>query len=252
MSSPENPLNEREHSEEYRQLEQAIAAQESLRGTIDDSIIDATIATLREKLGALSPLPPAEQQRKQITILFADISGFTAMSEKMDAEDVAEIMNALWGRLDGVIRDHGGYIDKHIGDAVMALWGAETAREDDPEQAIRAALAMQSVIQETASLQIRIGVNTGPVLLGEVGTTDEYTAIGDAVNVASRLEGAAPLGRVLISHDTYRHVRGIFDVQSRESLAVKGKTDPLAELEATLRSFFQQDGEKAFQQRTGS
>jgi class 3 adenylate cyclase len=218
---------------EREQLEGAIAALEAQRATLGDAVVDAAVAPMREKLAALkAQTQAAEQQRKQITILFADISGFTAMSETMDAEDVTEFMNALWERLDKAITEHAGVIDKHIGDSVMALWGSETAREDDPEHAIRAALAMQAELatfreQQHLDLGMRIGINTGPVLLGKVGTTGEFTAMGDTVNTASRLEHAAPLGGTLISHDTYRHVRGIFDVRPLEPLKVKGKRDPV-------------------------
>ncbi len=223
------------------QLLQAIAGQESLRATLGDAVVDASLAALREKLAELETtrrVPPTEQ-RKQVTVLFADVSSFTALSETIDAEAVLETINALWARLDGVITHHGGTIDKHIGDAVMALFGAPTAHEDDPEQAIRAALRMQAELARfhpaaagTADwppLQVRIGINTGPVLLGVVGTTVEYTAIGDTVNVASRLETLAPPGGILISHDTYRHVTGLFDVEALEPVALKGKAE-LAQL----------------------
>ena len=187
---------------EREQLEQAIATLEAQRAMLGDAVVDASVAALREKLAAVEipPLPggrlaPTDQKRKQVTVLFADVSGFTAMSETLDAEDVNEIMNALWEHLDAAILEHGGTIDKHMGDAVMALWGAETAREDDPERAIRAALAMQEEVSGfglqisdlVAKLRIqnlepeigmRIGINTGPVLLGKVGTTGEYTAHG--------------------------------------------------------------------------
>src|SRR5262245_49821432 len=197
-------------------LELAITAQEQLRGVAPDAVIDATIAVLRAQLAGLQETVP---RRRQVTILFADVSGFTAMSEEWDAERVAQVMNGLWNRLDEVIRLHGGGIDKHIGDAVMAMWGAAAAREDDPERALRAALGLQAELrrfreQHGLGLQLRVGVNTGPVLLGNVATTAEFTAIGDAVNVASRLEHAAPLDGVLTSHDTYRHVRGVFDVEA--------------------------------------
>jgi predicted ATPase len=124
----------------------------------------------------------------------------------------------------------------------MALWGVESAREDDPERAIRAALAMQAVLKDEggrmkdetlscipppSSLQMRIGINTGPVVLGGVGTTGEFTAMGNAVNLASRLEHAASVGAVLISHDTYRLVRGIFEVLPQEPITVKGKAEPV-------------------------
>jgi predicted ATPase len=154
------------------------------------------------------------------------------MSETLDAEDVTSVMNRVWERLDAAVIEHGGRIDKHIGDALMAVWGAQTAREDDPEQAVRAALVQQAALAELRAeagfdLAIRVGVNTGPVLLGAVGSTGEFTAMGDTVNVASRLEHAAPLHGVLVSHDTYRHVRGVFTVEAQQPLTVKGKLHPL-------------------------
>lgn len=234
-------------------LEQAIAHMEAQRITLGDAVVDAVIAALSEKLtvleaapispprtGKTSPISPShtektrewEEQRKQITILFADVSEFTAMAEPMDAEDVRAMLNDLWARLDGAITTHGGMIDKHIGDGVMALFGAPIASEDDPERAIRAALAMQAELAAfreawQSSLEMRIGINTGPVLLGEVGTTAEYTAIGDAVNLANRLEKAAPLGGILISHNTYRHVRGVFEVQLLDPIHIRGKAEPV-------------------------
>jgi ABC-type oligopeptide transport system substrate-binding subunit/class 3 adenylate cyclase len=212
---------------EREQLEQAIVQLEAQRATLGDGVVDASIAALHEKLAALERTP---QQRKQATILFADLSGYTAMSETMDAEEVGEVMNALWQRIDAAIIEHGGRIDKHTGDGVMALWGADTARESDPERAIRAALAMQAALAEFEAghdINMRIGLSTGPVLLARVGTTGEFSVIGDAVNLASRLEGAAPTGQVLVSHDTYRHVRGVFDVLEQEPIQIKGKARPV-------------------------
>ena len=232
------------------QIEQAIAALETQRHILGDAVVDASLVALRQQLAALiAPARSVDQQRKQATILFADLSGFTALSERMDAEDVTELMNALWSRLDQVIVERGGYIDKHIGDAVMALWGVGTAREDYPEQATRAALGLHAAVAGFAqvrgiALQIRVGINTGPVLFSPVGTTAEYTALGDAVNIASRLEHAAPLGGVLVSHDTYRHVRGLFDVEAQAPLTVKGKSEPLSVY------LVQREKPRAFRQRT--
>lgn len=206
------------------QIQKAIAAQESLRAALGDAVVDMTVAALKEKLAAA---PPAEQ-RKAVTILFADVSGFTAMSERLDAEEVRDRMNALWARLDACVTSRGGRIDKHIGDAVMALFGADAGREDDPERAVRAALAMQEELGAfSADLKMRIGLNTGPVLLGGVGSNSEFTAMGDAVNLASRLEHAAPVGGILVSHDLYRHVRGVFHVEAQAPLTVKGKVQPV-------------------------
>lgn len=229
---------------EREQLEQAIIIQETLRPTLGDAMVDATIAALRQKLDALEPQAPLEQ-RKQATVLFGDISGYTAISETLDAEDVKEMMNALWARLDKAITNQGGTVVAHMGDGVMAVWGAQTAQEDDPERAIRAALVMQEEVgqfvatnvcfvglkgqsaENAPTLRMRIGINTGPVILGTVATTKEFTALGDTTNLAARLEHAAPIGGILIAHDTYRQVRGAFDVQPLKPISVKGKSEPI-------------------------
>jgi predicted ATPase/class 3 adenylate cyclase len=233
--------------DEIKQLKQAIASLETQRALLnDESFVDAALAAMREKLAALQERSVAadeRQQRKQVTVLFADVSNFTAMAEMMDPEEVSGVIDDLWSRLDKAILEQGGRIDKHIGDAVMALFGAPIAHEDDPERAIRAGLELQSQLkkwkqefQATTSdeagtiaqkIEMRVGINTGPVLLGRIGTTREYTAIGDTVNLASRVEHAAPLGGVLISHDSYRHVRGVFDVSALEPIQVKGKSEPV-------------------------
>jgi class 3 adenylate cyclase/tetratricopeptide (TPR) repeat protein len=169
--------------------------------------------------------------RKQVTVLFADVSGYTALSEKLDAEEVRDLMDDLWARLDPLITDHGGRINSHMGDSIMALFGVGTTRESDPRQAVRAALAMQAALAEFRGggtvMQMRIGIHTGPVVLGPVATTQEFTATGDTVNLASRLEGHAPVGGILISHDTYRQVYGLFDVRALPPLEVKGKAEPV-------------------------
>jgi predicted ATPase/class 3 adenylate cyclase len=228
--------------DEREQLEHAITALEAQRLLLGNMVVDTALAPLRERLSTLiGHETTTGHQRKQVTVLFADVSGFTAMSETMDAEDVSLTMNALWAPLDRAIVKHGGTIDKHIGDAVMALFGAPTTSEDDPENAIRAALDMQAAIagfsrtirdslqadRPLPAISMRIGINTGPVLLGSVGSTGEYTAMGDTVNLASRLEHAAPVGGILISHATYRHVRGVFDVLPLDPISVKGKAEPI-------------------------
>ena len=228
------------------QLERAIAAQEQLRGMVDDDVIDAAITSLRAQLAAAER---SGQRRRQVTVLFADVQGFTALAESLDPEVVADMMNNVWDRLDSIITEHGGRIDKHIGDAVMAVWGAEVSREDDPERAVRAALALQQALGTTGAatdrrLTMRVGVSTGLALLGAVGRTSEFTAMGDTVNVASRLEHAAPAGGVLITHDTYRHIRGVFDVSPLPPMSVKGK--------ANLLSVYVVHGAKPHAFRTGT
>jgi len=232
-------------SKKRKNIERAIDTLEAQRSILGDQIVDIAQEAMREKLARLDAetrLSHEPQERKLITVLFADVSGFTAMAEAMDHEIVSSVINSLWSRVDKAIRDHGGRIDKHIGDAVMALFGTPTAREDDPERAIRSALQIQAEVQkwkkefdnsissqqsQTKNIQLRIGINTGPALLGTVGTIGEYTAIGDTVNLANRLENAAPAGGILISHDVYQHVRGIFDATVLDPITVKGKKEPI-------------------------
>ena len=169
--------------------------------------------------------------RKQVTVLFADFSGFTTFAEKLDPEEVRDHMITLWSRLDAVIKARGGTVEKHIGDALMALFGATQAREDDPQQAVRAGLEMQSALSEGQQggnwlpLRMRVGIHTGLVVVGRLGDTGEFAATGDTVNLANRLEQNAPPGGVLISHDTYRQVYGSFDVRSLPPLAIKNRPE---------------------------
>jgi predicted ATPase/class 3 adenylate cyclase len=221
--------------DQIENLQSAIQAQEALRPTMGDAMVNTVVNALQSQLNELQKqsIPSetaSEARRKHVTVLFADVAGFTALSENMDAEDVANLVNRIWKRLDHIIEDNGGKIDKHIGDAVMALWGAETSREDDSERAIRAALSMQAEFaKETEDLpiSIKIGINSGLVLLSSIGSQGEFTALGDTVNTASRLVGSANAGIILISHETYQMVRGIFDVQKQDLVTVKGKSEPL-------------------------
>lgn len=182
----------------------------------------------------MTPLPgPYPEERRLATVLFADIHGFTSLAEQLDFEEVTDLLKEVWLRVDTVIEAHGGYIDKHIGDAVMAVWGAPRASEDDAERAVAAALALQTSLADFAehstheaarTLQMRVGINTGLVLSGYVGLREEYTVMGDTVNVASRLEQIAEVGTVLIGESTYRLVRGAFRMRRLPPTLVKGKT----------------------------
>jgi serine/threonine protein kinase/predicted ATPase len=185
-------------------------------------------------------LQASAEQLKQVTVLFADLYGFTALAEALDAEEVSEAMRELWRRVDAAVADYGGTVDRHMGDQVMALWGDRVAHEDDPAHAVRAALRMQRDVAEFVSSNLRalfdaaeptplmrVGVNTGAVLLSASGAREGLTATGAAVNVSNRLCQAATLGGVLISHDTYRHVRGLFDVRETELPSVRGGGEPV-------------------------
>ncbi len=227
---------------ERDKLEQAIAALEAQRAILGDATVDAALAPMREKLAGLDADQVVEE-RKQVTILFADLAGFTAMSADMDPEEVHTIQKAYFSRSRKAIERHGGVVEKFIGDAVMAVFGVPTAYEDDPERAIRAALDMQAAMGELnqdladdsmlygdqagLARSLRIGVNTGRVVISFMGGAEDFVAVGDTVNVTSRLESVAPPGGILISNACYRHVRGVFGVEPREPLFVKGKTDAL-------------------------
>lgn len=223
---------------ERQEIEQALAALEAQRAALGDAVVAPAIAALRDKLALVEAnASPARRQRKLVTVLFADLVGFTALSEKMDPEDIQQVIKAYFERWKTIILQHGGNVEKFIGDAVMAVWGADTAREDDPEQAIQAALAMLQSLRERAipaipaevadELHVRIGINTGLVLVGELAARVEFTVIGDTVNTASRLQTAAPVDSILISHDTFRHVRGLFEVRPLDPLELKGKSEPV-------------------------
>ena len=125
---------------EREQVEQAIAHLETQRAVLGDAVVDFAIVALEQRLAALSL--SSSQQRRRVTVLSADFSGFTAWSENLDAEEVTELANMAWERLDRIILDCGGTIDIHLGDGVIALWGVSSPHEDNGEQAVRAALAM--------------------------------------------------------------------------------------------------------------
>ena len=187
-----------------------------------------------------SPLPleaPAGD-RRVVTILFTDVSGFTAMSEKLDPEEVTEIVNQFFAVLTEPIYRFGGVVDKYIGDAIMALFGAPIAHEDDPERAMAAAWEMQRAAKDFAEtleartgimLRIRIGLNTGLVVAGAVGGAQkqDYTVLGDAVNLASRLESSAKPGGILVSEETYRQTVHLWDFEALPPLKVKGKEEAI-------------------------
>jgi class 3 adenylate cyclase/tetratricopeptide (TPR) repeat protein len=180
------------------------------------------------------------EERRTVTVLFADLSGYTSMAEKLDPEDVKDLLDDILGRLTEAVHRYGGQVDKYIGDNVMALFGAPVAHGDDPERAVRAGLDMQVVIKEInqplreghdVSFELRVGINTGEVLAGTVG--DGYTVVGDAVNVAARLQAAAQPGSVIVGERTHRATRQV--VRYREltdPLELRGKSKPVLAWEA--------------------
>ena len=191
--------------EQTAQLESAIAALEAQRAILGDVVVEAALAPMREKLAALeqieAPTPDLMGERKLVTVMFADISGFTALSEELDPEAVREMMNTCFDHLVPVVEKYEGTVDKFIGDEIMALFGAPVAHENDPERALRAALEMMEAleafnVERSTDLGVHFGVNTGLVIAGGIGTRErqEYSVMGDAVNLASRLEEVSERG----------------------------------------------------------
>ncbi|MDX6667910.1 MAG: hypothetical protein QOK04_1290, partial [Solirubrobacteraceae bacterium] len=185
-----------------------------------------------------APEPPMEE-RRQVTVLFADVSGYTAVAERMDPEAVKTMIGGVMRRLEEEVERYGGTVDKYIGDNVMAIFGAPVAHEDDAERAVRAGLGMQASMPEVnerlaasydVSLALRVGVNTGEVLAGAVG--DAYTVTGDTVNVASRLQTAGQPGSVLVGERTYRATAEAIAYRPLGALEPKGKSEPVPAWEA--------------------
>ena len=253
-------------------LEEAIAFQEAQRAVLGNEVVDTTVSALRAQIEALrsgrKPAAPAQPdteqllrslhghipkelvdkmmavgdikgERRQVTVLFADLTGYTALSESLDPEEVAGLIQEILKELARAVFENEGYVDKYIGDAVMAVFGAPVAHEDDAERALRSALSMMERLEEFnrryhdrigRPLGLHIGVNTGLVVAGNVDAELRmpYSVLGDTVNTASRLEGAAETGQILLSQSTWRLTREAFVFRALDPVEVKGKSQPLA------------------------
>jgi class 3 adenylate cyclase/tetratricopeptide (TPR) repeat protein len=170
---------------------------------------------------------PAREERKVVTVLFCDLVGSTARAEGADPEDVRALLSAYHERVRRELERFGGTVEKFIGDAVMALFGAPVAHEDDPERAVRAALAIRDWAQEDGDLQVRIGITTGEALvaLGANPQAGEGMASGDVVNTAARLQAAASVNGVIVDETTYRATERVIDYGERDAVEAKGKAE---------------------------
>jgi len=232
-------------NEQINQLKQTIAEMESQRAILGDETVEAALVPLHKKLAEiesqveLSVETPRElptRQRKLVTLLYMDVVDSTAMTKDLDPEDTMEIMDKSILRLAAPIEAHGGRVTRYTGDGFKAIFGDPIAREHDPDQAIRAGLEILDVSKAVAEriekewdiedFQVRIGIDTGLAALG--GQTEaEDTVKGRVVNLAVRIESAAPPGGLLISHNTYRHVRGAFNVKPQDPITAKGFPEPV-------------------------
>jgi class 3 adenylate cyclase/tetratricopeptide (TPR) repeat protein len=182
---------------------------------------------------SLAPPQAPREERKVVTVLFCDLVGFTARAEQMDPEDVRALLAPYHGRVRSELERHGGTVEKFIGDAVMALFGAPVAHEDDPERAVRAALAIRDFAMEER-LELRIGITTGEALVALDASPEagEGMASGDVVNTAARLQTAAPVNGIIVGEGTYRATRHAVDYRKAEPVQAKGKVEPVTAWEA--------------------
>jgi class 3 adenylate cyclase len=198
----------------------------------------AQVAAVPTPLADKMRAAPVTGERKLVTAVFVDVVGSTALAEGMDPEDWIGIMNRAFELLSEAIYRYEGTIASLIGDGLLAFFGAPVAHEDDPERAALASLAMTEATAEYRSylaatrgidFQIRVGINTGEVVVGTVGSDlrYEYTALGDTMNVAARMETAAPPGGVLVTAHTHRFIAAGFDTADRGEMSVKGKSRPV-------------------------
>jgi class 3 adenylate cyclase/tetratricopeptide (TPR) repeat protein len=182
---------------------------------------------------SVSPVDPIGE-RRQVTVLFADLAGYTEWGQRLDAEEVHALLQQFFDRVDGIIQQHGGHIARHIGDCVMAVFGAPVAHDNDAERAARAALAIQAAIPEVSAhcglpIGVHVGVAGGQVVASRTGSArySEYTVTGNAANLASRLTDAAEAGEILVSDETHGALAEQFDCVDAGTLDIKGFAEPV-------------------------
>jgi len=181
------------------------------------------------------PDPTSEGERKHVTVLFSDLSGYTAMSEKLDPEDVKEITGRMYGKISKIVSKYDGFIEKYAGDAVMALFGANQSHEDDPVRAVKAAQEIHGMVESMSpqfeekigqTLSMHSGINTGLVVTGELNLEKGVHGVaGDTINVAARLSATAKAGDILVDHETYSRTEGYFQFENLEPVQLKGKAN---------------------------
>jgi class 3 adenylate cyclase/tetratricopeptide (TPR) repeat protein len=266
-------------ADQIAKLEAAIAAQDELRPVLGDESVETAISALRAQveilrsrqpsstltpvrtgetaLGQLQARVPAalaekarrtqasrrsQVERRNVTVLIADLSGFTALGERFDPEIIREFQDDLFDEIASVVYANEGFVEKFVGDAVVSIFGAPLAHEDDPDRALRAALAMRERMdginarwaeQLGQPMELHIGINSGPVVAGQIGgeRAGAYSVTGDTINTASRLQDAAQPSQILVSQNTHRLTHEAFTFRRLKPIRVRGKRDPLTVFE---------------------
>jgi class 3 adenylate cyclase len=221
---------------EHRQLQAAIAALEAQRSALGDATVEALLAPARARLAALKATAEPAQVLRQVSILFLDVVGSTALSTRLSPEAISAIMDGALARGTALVQAHGGRVLQYAGDNLLAAFGADAVAEDDAERAVRCGLALAALGTELGrevqavhgheGVNVRVGIHSGSVLLGG-GVDAAGTIRGMAVNVAARMEQSAPPGSVRVSIDTWRMVQGLFEGDEQPALQVKGVDTPL-------------------------
>jgi len=179
-----------------------------------------------------------ENERREVTILFADIRSFTSIAERMAAEDVVSMLNQFFDTVVDIIFRNNGILDKFVGDQLMAVFGVISSGSIAPQDAVKAAIEMQNSTEDLMDLrskkgyeafEIGVGINTGSAIVGNVGSKNrmDYTVIGDTVNVAGRLQQMAKGGEIIVGEQTYTQIKGRFRVEKKYKIKVKNKTEPV-------------------------
>jgi len=227
---------------EREELEKAMAALDQQRTVLGDVSVEAALAGLRQKLSALDKgelaSPALAGERRVVTVLFCDVKGSTSMAEKLDPEEWAGIMKRAFTFLIPPVTRYDGIVARLMGDALLAFFGAPTTHEDDPQRAVRAGLEIIEGItifreqikrERGLDFNVRVGINTGLVFVGAIGADQrvEYTAVGDTMNLAARMEQTAQPGSVQITEQTFKLIEPFFDFEALGGIEVKGKSEPV-------------------------
>ena len=242
MSGPPTPPDDPPQRAMGKQgaLQRAMAAIEQQRALLGDEATELALAPLRAQWAqgqaGTGASPPSKLRRAQVTVLFIDIVGSTALASRLDPEDVLQAFGPMLERAAACVRARGGQVLRYTGDGLKAGFGTQGTREDDAEQAVLAGLDIIAASREhaqhlkqtqgVAEFGLRLGAHTGEVVLG-AGFESDHTLTGETVNLAARMEQSAPPGTLRISAETYAHVRGLFDVEAQAPLAVKGAALPM-------------------------